>query len=131
VLREAEDDKRWHLLVLEDCDELLHADAKARVGQGLSRLLNLTDGMVGQGLRVVVCITTNEPLARLHPAIRRPGRCLAEIEVPRLDRTAASAWLDGAASWSATSASLAELFAHRRNGSTEADPTADRGGAYL
>jgi energy-coupling factor transporter ATP-binding protein EcfA2 len=125
------DDKRWHLLVLEDCDELLHADAKASVGQGLSRLLNLTDGMVGQGLRVLVCITTNEPLARLHPAIRRPGRCLAEVDVPRLNRAEAAAWLDDATSWSSASASLAELYAHRRNGSVVADAIQDRVGAYL
>jgi hypothetical protein len=47
----------------------------------LARLLNLTDGLLGQGLSVIVAITTNEPLQRLHPAVTRPGRCLAEIEV--------------------------------------------------
>ena len=69
------------MLVLEDCDELIRADAKRGAGQALSRLLNLTDGVVGQGLDVLVCLTTNEDLHRLHPAITRPGRCLAEIFV--------------------------------------------------
>jgi hypothetical protein len=70
--RDDEADERWVLLVLEDCDELLSAEAKERSGQALSRLLNVADGLVGQGLRVLVCLTTNEPVQRLHPALRRP-----------------------------------------------------------
>jgi hypothetical protein len=42
---------------------------------------------------VLVAITTNEDLARLHPAAVRPGRCLAQIEVGRLPRAEAIAWL--------------------------------------
>jgi hypothetical protein len=104
---------RWRLLVLEDCDELIAANAKYDTGQGLSRLLNLTDGLLGQGLEVLVCITTNEPLARLHPAIVRPGRCLAEIEVGALTRAEALAWLGAAEGVPAEGATLAELLAMR------------------
>lgn len=58
----------WRLIIFEDTGELLSADAKARVGQGLSRMLNTVDGMLGQGLRVVLLITTNEDLdARTQP----------------------------------------------------------------
>jgi hypothetical protein len=78
------DAKRWRLLILEDCDELIRADAKQATGQALARLLNLTDGLLGQGRDVLVAITTNEDLARLHPAVTRPGRCLARVEVGRL-----------------------------------------------
>ena len=70
----------WRVLVVEDADELLREDAKSRVGQALSRLLNLGDGILGQGMKVIVLITTNEPIQRLHPALLRPGRCLTEIE---------------------------------------------------
>jgi hypothetical protein len=55
--------------------------------QALSRLLNLTDGLLGQGRKVLVAITTNEDLTRLHPAVVRPGRCLARIECPRYRTT--------------------------------------------
>jgi hypothetical protein len=116
VVVEDEDDHkpgRWRLLVLEDCDELLRTDAKRGTGQSLSRLLNLTDGLVGQGLDVLVCITTNEELAKLHPAITRPGRCLAEIFVGPLSASEAAAWLDAPAGTSATGGTLAELFARR------------------
>ncbi|TDC60143.1 AAA family ATPase [Actinomadura sp. GC306] len=91
-----EDEKRrWRLLILEDCDELIRGEAKQSTGQGLSRLLNLTDGMLGQGRDVLVAITTNEDLAQLHPAVVRPGRCLAQIDVGRLTQGEAAAWLAG------------------------------------
>ena len=87
------EEDRWRLLVLEDCDELIRAGAKQATGQGLSRLLNLTDGLLGQGGRILVAITTNEPISHLHPAVTRPGRCLAEIEVGRLSYEEAVSWL--------------------------------------
>lgn len=92
---EGDDDEnsRWRLLVLEDCDELIRGEAKESAGQHLSRLLNLTDGMLGQGRNVLIAITTNEDLARLHPAVIRPGRCLAQLEVGRLPTAEATAWL--------------------------------------
>jgi hypothetical protein len=103
----------WRLLVLEDCDELIRADAKRDAGQGLARLLNLTDGLVGQGRQVLVCITTNEELSRLHPAITRPGRCAAQIHVGRLSRTEAGTWLGGTADVGPEGATLAELYVRR------------------
>ena len=101
------------LLVLEDCDELLSADAKERTGQGLARLLNLVDGLIGQGLRVNVMITTNEPLGSFHPAVSRPGRCGAVISFELFDGDEAATWLarHGSSASIAGSASLAELFA--------------------
>ncbi|WP_084477689.1 DUF5925 domain-containing protein [Nocardia jejuensis] len=89
-----ESKRRWRLLVLEDCDELIRGSAKESTGQGLSRLLNLTDGMLGQGRDVLVAITTNEHLSRLHPAVVRPGRCLAQLEVGRLSPAESEIWLD-------------------------------------
>jgi hypothetical protein len=89
-----ENRRRWRLLLLEDCDELIRGEAKATSGQALSRLLNLTDGLLGQGRDVLVAITTNENLASLHPAVIRPGRCLAQIEVGPLPRAEALAWLE-------------------------------------
>jgi hypothetical protein len=103
--------EKWRLLLLEDCDELIRGEAKQHTGQALSRLLNLTDGLLGQGRKVLVAITTNEDLARLHPAIVRPGRCLARIEVPALPFGEAASWLGT----TADGATLAELYALRDN----------------
>jgi hypothetical protein len=122
---------RWRLLLLEDCDELISADAKRASGQALSRLLNLTDGLLGQGRRVLVAITTNEDIRSLHPAVVRPGRCLAQIEVGPLAAAEAAAWL-GAGGDVASPLSLADLYARRRAGApiSSALPPA-RVGLYL
>jgi hypothetical protein len=105
---------KWRLIVLEDCDELLSTSAKQASGQAMARLLNIADGMVGQGLRLLLCLTTNEPVRSLHPAVLRPGRCLLDLEVPRLSRTEARAWLGGAVPLhGGNDASLAELYALR------------------
>jgi len=87
-----DEEKGWKLLVLEDTGELLAADAKAQTGQGLSRLLNVVDGIIGQGLRVIVLVTTNDELRQLHPAVSRPGRCLAKIEFVPFTPTEAEEW---------------------------------------
>jgi Domain of unknown function (DUF5925)/ATPase family associated with various cellular activities (AAA) len=89
---EDDEEKRWKLLILEDTGELLAADAKAQTGQGLSRLLNVVDGIIGQGLRVIVLVTTNDDLRQLHPAVSRPGRCLAKIEFLAFTPEEAEEW---------------------------------------
>jgi SpoVK/Ycf46/Vps4 family AAA+-type ATPase len=100
-------DRRWRLIVLEDAVDLVAPDA----GSGLSRLLNLTDGFVGQGLKVLVLITGNDPLDGLHPAVSRPGRCAAEVAFERFDADAAAEWLAGrGANAEVGPASLAELY---------------------
>ena len=112
------DSSQWRVLVIEDADELLREDAKSRVGQALSRLLNLGDGILGQGMRVIVLITTNEPIQRLHPALLRPGRCLADIEFRKF--TAAECG-------GPEPLSLAEIM----NGVRTPTDTSDLGGLYL
>ena len=114
VLREPnEDEAKWRLLVFEDTGELLAADAKERTGQGLSRLLNVVDGVIGQGLRVLVLVTTNESLKQLHPAVARPGRCAAKIEFLPFPAGEAAAWLaaHGVEDGETGESTLAELFA--------------------
>lgn len=126
------DEGRWRLLLLEDCDELIRGEAKHAAGQALSRLLNLTDGLLGQGRNVLVGVTTNEDLERLHPAVVRPGRCLARIEVGSLTRQEAVNWLGTEDGVGREGATLAELFALRRGTSPTALPSqSDREGSGL
>ena len=124
----------WRLLLLEDCDELIRSEAKQSAGQALSRLLNLTDGMLGQGRQVLVAITTNEDLRQLHPAVTRPGRCLAQIEVGPLPVAEARAWLGPGAvpAGFAAPVTLAELYALRKgHGPARATRPAASTGQYL
>lgn len=93
IERDRERAERWRLLILEDAGELLGLAAPAEVGRGFARLLNIADGLLGQGSRALILITTNEPLGKLHPAALRPGRAMATVEFAPLAPGEASAWL--------------------------------------
>lgn len=84
-----DDEDLWQVVVLEDAESLLHKGGDSQLG----KLLNLADGLLGQGLRTLFLITTNEPLASVHPALVRPGRCLARVEFGRLPAAQATAAL--------------------------------------
>jgi hypothetical protein len=105
---------RWRLLVLEDTGDLLAYDGGGAAG--LSRLLNVVDGIVGQGMRILVLATINEPLKRLHPAVRRPGRCAARVEFGPFSAQEAAEWLarHGTGGEPPSRPTLARLFAHLR-----------------
>lgn len=90
---EVDETERWKVLVLEDSGEMLAADAKQHIGQALSRLLNIVDGIIGQGLRVLILVTTNEELKSLHPAIQRPGRCASQIMFHPFSKEEGQAWM--------------------------------------
>lgn len=77
---------KWRILVLEDAGELLAADSKQKVGQALSRFLNAVDGLIGQGLRFLVLVTTNEDdMGQLNEAVGRHGRAAVNIEFKALE----------------------------------------------
>ena len=84
---------KWRILVLEDTGELLTKDAKLTNGQALSRLLGVCDGMVGQGLKILVLITSNEDIGVMHEAVIRPGRCVANVKFEMFSESDAKAWL--------------------------------------
>lgn len=92
-VREAAKREKWRLLILEDSGEMMGIDAKKFLGQGLSRLLNISDGILGQGTKTMILITTNEELGKLNGAITRPGRCFSEIGFERFDADEANTWL--------------------------------------
>jgi ATPase family associated with various cellular activities (AAA) len=114
---DADGQPRWRLLVAEDTGELLAKDAKTQAGQGLSRLLNMVDGLIGQGLQTMVLITTNEKLEGMHEAVTRPGRTGSLIEFLPFTPDEANEWLsrNGKATiQDRKPRTLAELFAGAR-----------------
>lgn len=103
---------QWRLLVMEDTGEFLAIDAERDAGQGLSRLLNVCDGLIGQGLQLILLITTNEDLGAMHPAVVRRGRSLANIRFDPLTSDESAAWAAEHETGSAPGAGvLADLFA--------------------
>lgn len=105
--------RKWRMLVLEDAGEMMGIDARRRFGQGLSRLLNLTDGLLGQGRKLMVLVTTNEELGKLNPAVTRQGRCLSQIEFRQFSAVEANRWLTAASSAQRVDGprSLSEMYA--------------------
>ncbi len=68
--------------------------------------------MIGQGLRVLVLVTTNETLRSLHPAVSRPGRCASQIEFTAFTSEEAADWLEAYGSdVSPRAGTLATLYA--------------------
>jgi Domain of unknown function (DUF5925)/ATPase family associated with various cellular activities (AAA) len=108
-----EDGHRWRLLIVEDAGELLGKDARLQSGQGLARLLNVCDGLVGQGLRVLILLTTNEEVGTMHPAVTRRGRCIANIRFEMLSAQESREWAAqrGLPADGERPALLADLFA--------------------
>lgn len=107
---------RWRIIVLEDAGEFLTPDAKHIQGQALSRLLNVSDGVLGQAMQALVLVTTNEPLRALHPSLARPGRCSVQLEFECFAHSDACTWCEQRAvdgpSLPERHWTLAELFAH-------------------
>jgi hypothetical protein len=89
----AEGAQDWMALILEDADEYIATSARENKGQSIARLLNVADGIVGQGLNLLFVMTTNVDVQELNPAIVRPGRCLANINVGPFTHAEANAWV--------------------------------------
>ena len=87
------DSSKWNLIILEDAGEFITIDSRNQYGQALARLLNLSDGLLGQGQKLLILITTNEEVTNLHPAIVRQGRCLVNLEFPEFSEAEACEWL--------------------------------------
>jgi hypothetical protein len=107
---------QWRLIVLEDSGELLAENAREQTGAAMARLLNAADGLLGQGSRVMFLITTNEKLDALHPAVARPGRCVAHLNFAKFSQSEAEEWLStqnppAGIEVPMGGASLAELYA--------------------
>ena len=121
---------KWKLVVAEDADAYLRSTARSDAGAALGRLLNTTDGLLGQTSKTLVLLSTNEELHRLHPALIRPGRCLTRIEFVRFPQREASEWLGADGALVGTDATLAELFEAKRTGAQMRAATL-RTGTYL
>lgn len=111
--QEEEEGGRWRVLILEDSGELIQPDAKQAQGQALSRFLNAVDGLIGQGLRVMTLLTTNEDFSSGHKAVTRHGRAAAQIDFKMLSAEETRAWLERHDITAASTSSqvLADLYA--------------------
>lgn len=109
--------KNVHLLVVEDSPDLLFQVTRGHNSAAMARLLNLTDGLLGQGIKLLVLMTTNETMEEIDSAYLRPGRCLQKLEFSKFDSLEAGDWLKAHGSdASVKEAALAELYEIIRTG---------------
>jgi len=97
---------QWRLVIAEDCGPLLRGTES---GDALATLLNLGDGMLGQGQKLLFALTTNDERGVLDAKLTRPGRCLASLDVPPLAPGEAARWL-GRPLPAGTGTDLASLY---------------------
>ena len=84
---------KYSILIMEDSGEMIAKDAKLMMGQAMSRMLNLADGILGQGGKNILLISTNEELKDLNEAASRPGRCFAKLKFEEFPAEEAYDWL--------------------------------------
>ena len=82
------------IVVLEDVGEVLEqaAQGTGRLEE-VSGLLNLSEGLLSILSDTVLIVSSNVPPDKLNPALLRPGRCLARVEVGKLEHEHAQRWL--------------------------------------
>jgi len=126
VLKTASKSK-WNVILCEDAEEYIGPRSKG--APALSRLLNMGDGLIGQGLRLILLFTTNAPDAELDEAIKRPGRCFVNAHIPLLTPSEATQWLGQPVG---EDISLADLY-HRRSATPQivVAGAARKSGIYL
>jgi hypothetical protein len=72
------------VLILEDADEVLVKREAGGSRIGLSELLNLGDGLLGELADIRIVATTNAKIDEMDPAIVRPGRLCRRIHAHTL-----------------------------------------------
>ena len=103
---------RKFVVVLEDSEAALLTRANDNREQ-VSAILNLSDGMLADFLRLQIVCTINCTIAEIDQALLRPGRLLCHRFFRRLDHTEASRLAEslGKTLVPADDYSLAEVFA--------------------
>jgi hypothetical protein len=72
------------IIVLEDIGEVIAIDAAARYVDARANLLNFTEGFLSLLTDAIIIISFNYDIEKIDPAVLRPGRCLARIEINEL-----------------------------------------------
>lgn len=73
------------VLVIEDAEDVLYdRDAKTGSGSAVSNLLNISNGIMGDALNILIVATFNTDLNNVDKALLRKGRLIAEYKFTEL-----------------------------------------------
>lgn len=124
VITQASEGK-GNLFVIEDSPRAVLSEAR---GSGdtysMGRLLNLTDGILGQGLEILFLMTTNDNIKDIDKAFLRDGRCLQRLKFEFFNQKEAQKWLDDQGietDLTREKYALSELYAIKKNQGADVD----------
>lgn len=81
------------IIFIEDAESILLKRENTDHGSSVANLLNMSDGILGDAMRMHIVCTFNTDLMDIDPALRRPGRLIGEMEFKRLTVEKSSALL--------------------------------------
>jgi SpoVK/Ycf46/Vps4 family AAA+-type ATPase len=73
------------ILIIEDAENILKS-RKSGGNQTVANLLNLSDGLLGDGLKLQIVCTFNAPITDIDEALLREGRLIAEYKFDKLTK---------------------------------------------
>ena len=82
------------VIILEDCEDLLKPRTDYNSGNGISTLLNLADGLLGDALKIKVICTFNTELKNIDQTLLRKGRLFQIYEFKKLTVEKANLFLE-------------------------------------
>lgn len=77
------------VFIIEDCESLVTIDGGGR-SEGITDLLNMTDGLLADALNIKIICTFNTDYEKIDDALMRPGRCRCKYEFNLLDKKKAN-----------------------------------------
>ena len=105
------------ILVIEDAEELIVSREGSR-NSNVAMLLNLTDGILGEGLGTQVIATFNTPLGNIDKALLRKGRLLSIYEFKALELSKARSLMQELGkdpNWLNQATTLADIYNYDEN----------------
>ena len=103
-----------HIIILEDCEEAIKDRKVNGSPAAVSLLLNLTDGLLSDGLGLKFICTFNDDVKNIDSALLRKGRLISKYEFKPLNTKKANILLE-------------ELYGEKfDNGEYEISPTTDK-----
>lgn len=73
-----------HIIVVEDCENVIQDRRQSGSASSVSLLLNMTDGILSDDLGIKFICTFNEDIKNIDPALLRRGRLIAKYEFKKL-----------------------------------------------
>lgn len=114
------EDGQFCVLLIEDAEPLLAARHTETRIQGVTNLLNMTDGLLNDMLKLQIICTFNVELQQLDAALLRPGRLIARKEFKALGEIEANLLAQslGIKHHFTAPATLSEIYAKLKNKNT-------------